>query len=78
MRKITIMTLLALLPATAAEAADCAALKIVDRIQMERLNGDTRDAMPVLVNGQPQKFLFDTGGERTQISRAAATALLLT
>jgi predicted aspartyl protease len=62
----------------AAQAADCTALKIVDRIQMVRTtSGADEDLLPVLINGQPQKFLFDTGGERTQISRAAATALNL-
>ena len=79
MRKIKLVTLLAavLLPATAAQAADCAALKIVDRIQMMQIPGDNRDVMPVLINGQPEQFMFDTGGERTQISRAAATRLKL-
>ena len=60
MRNVTILLAAALLPATAAEAADCAALKIVDRIQMERLG--TRDVMPVIINGQQEKFLFDTAG----------------
>jgi predicted aspartyl protease len=78
MRNVTIMVLLALLPATAADAADCGALKIVDRIQMVRTtSGADEDFILVQINGQPQKFLFDTGGERTQISRAAATALNL-
>ena len=77
MRNVTILLAAALLPATAAQAADCGPLKIVDRIQMVRTSGADEDLIPVLVNGQPQKFLFDTGGERTQITRTAATALNL-
>jgi hypothetical protein len=73
---LTIAAVAALFPC-AAEAADCGALKIVDRIQMKQIPGDTRDVMPVVINGQTQQFMFDTGGARTQISRDVATALKL-
>jgi predicted aspartyl protease len=77
MRKFIVPALLAaLLPATGAKAADCS-LKIVDKIQMERTSGIDEDLIPVVINGQPRKFLFDTGGERTQITRDAVTGLNL-
>jgi predicted aspartyl protease len=75
---ISITALALLLPVTAAQAADCSALKIIDKIQMTRTsNGADEDLIPVVINGQTEKFLFDTGGERTQISRAAAETLKL-
>ncbi len=59
----------------AAHAADCKPLQILNTIKMEANKDGTRYLVPVTVNDKPQKFLLDTGGGISQISRAAAKSL---
>lgn len=47
--------------AQAAKAEDCKPLTLVTTVQME-MSPSGRPLLPVVVNGTPYKFLFDTGG----------------
>jgi predicted aspartyl protease len=60
---------------TAAQAADCKPLQIVNTIKMERANGGTRFLVPVEINGTAQKLLLDTGGATTSLSSQTVNAL---
>jgi predicted aspartyl protease len=61
---------------TAAEAADCGPLRAVNGVQMERDSSGV-DVVPVGINGNELKFIFDTGGFTTSISKEAAEKLKL-
>lgn len=69
---------LALLPFLAVEAgaADCGSLQLVNTVQMARTT-DGVDLVPLKINGADQKFIFDTGGATTMITREAAEKLQL-
>jgi hypothetical protein len=71
MRSVVLIAALAALLPCVAQAADCGPLKLVDRIQMTPM-GTSSDLIPVLVDGAPRNFLFDTGGLYTQIGRSLA------
>jgi len=60
-------------------AADCAPLKLLSTLKMEPMEGGLDDVrtVPVDVNDQTKKFLLDTGGALSQISRKAADDLKL-
>jgi predicted aspartyl protease len=75
MMSVAALAALAVLHAGTALAADCQ-LHLFDAAQMKRLP-DGRDTIPVMVNGNHENFLFDTGGSRTQISRPLAEQLKL-
>ena len=67
-----------LLPAAATAAGDkCGPLAMVNSIQMTRAPNANLDLVPVTINGAARSFLFDTGGDRTQIRREAAVELNL-
>jgi hypothetical protein len=75
MRIVAAATMLtAVLLPGAAEAADCGALKIVDRIQMERTPANV-DLIPVTLNGQAKKFIFSSSDFGTNISKKSVTDL---
>src|ERR1700733_9762975 len=77
MRCVTILALLALLPA-AARAADCAPPALENQVQMTAIamrDGGQIDAVPVSINGHDTQFLLDTGGIVSQISAALAGQL---
>jgi predicted aspartyl protease len=77
MRCVTILALLALLPA-AAHAADCAPPALENQVQMTAIamrDGSQIDAVPVSINGHDTQFLLDTGGIVSQISAALAGQL---
>jgi len=77
MRCVTILALLALLPA-AARAADCAPPTLENQVQMTAIamrDGGQIDAVPVSINGHDTQFLLDTGGIVSQISAALASQL---
>lgn len=59
-----------------AHAADCAPLQLVTRMPMEFSN-ERSVTIPVMVNGTPRHFVFDTGGVLTQISPDVAEELHL-
>ena len=79
MRIITTFALAAALTAVAAaaNAAEKCTLTKATSVQMIRLLGDGRDVLPLTVAGKQKYFLLDTGGDITQISRAAARDLHL-
>jgi len=58
-----------------AGAADCKPLQILNTIKMEANKDGTRYPVPFTVKDKPMKFLLDTGGGITQISRAAGKSL---
>jgi predicted aspartyl protease len=60
--------LTAVLFCTAAHAADCKPLQIVNTVKMERAHDGTRFLVPVEINGTAQKLILDTGGAITQLS----------
>lgn len=67
--------LLAALPGTGF-AADCK-LQLLDDIHMTRAAGGLRELVPVTINGEQKKFVFDTGGFYTQVSRPVVEELKL-
>jgi predicted aspartyl protease len=62
--------------ATAAIAADCGQLRLLNTVQMVPTSSGL-DIVPLQVNGSDQQFLFDTGGNTTMITREAAEKLHL-
>ena len=62
--------------ATDARAAECGQLQLLNTVQMIRTT-DGQDIIPLKVNGGDLQFIFDTGGETTQITREAAERLHL-
>jgi len=78
MRNFTIPTLLMLasLCPGIARAADCS-LKMVNTVPIELVNNGARVFVPVVINGTPERFVLDTGGDLTQISAAVAEELKL-
>jgi predicted aspartyl protease len=62
---------------SAAFAADCGPLKIVNKIQMQREGSGARDLIPLKINGSDLQFLFDSGGVTTMIGRKTAEDLKL-
>jgi predicted aspartyl protease len=78
MRNFTIPTLLMLacLCPGMAMAAGCS-LKMVNTVPMELANNGARVFVPVVINGTPERFMLDTGGDLTQISAAVAEELKL-
>lgn len=66
----------AILPfGSSALAADCKPLQIVNTIKLESINDGNKLLVPVAINGTPAKFVLDTGGYTSQISRKAASAM---
>jgi predicted aspartyl protease len=66
------------LPAAASAQEACGPLKIVNIVRMiPTLTGDA-DIVPVVLGGKPRRFLLDTGGYYSQISRPLANELGLT
>ena len=59
----------------AAHAADCKPLQIINSDKMEVNKDGTRLLVPVTINGKSLKFLLDTGGAITHITREAAKSL---
>ncbi len=62
-------------PAAYAQAQNCDPARPVTTIRMIRAPGANADLVPVSINGAPKNFLFDTGGDRTQIERNVAEEL---
>ncbi len=60
---------------TAAQAADCKPLHIVNTVKLESADGGTRFLVPVEINGIAQKLVLDTGGATTSLSPMAVKAL---
>lgn len=60
---------------TTAHSADCAPLHLLSSVKLEALNNGSSYLVPVNINGTSQKFVLDTGGYTTQISRATVNAL---
>jgi predicted aspartyl protease len=58
-------------------AADCAPLKLLSTLKMRPVDGkpDEVRTVPIDINDQTKKFLLDTGGALSQISRGAADDL---
>ena len=53
MKRIVIAAMGLLLVATAAQAADaCGPVKMINQVQMHRIEGDTRDSVTFAINGQ--------------------------
>jgi predicted aspartyl protease len=76
-RKIVCLALAALpCLASAAHAADCGSLQMVNTIQMNRRPSDV-NTVPVQINGSDLEFIFDTGGFTTAISKEVAEKLQL-
>jgi hypothetical protein len=76
MRLIATAFFAALISASA-QAQNCGVPQPVTTIQMIRAPGANADLVPVTINGVPKNFLFDTGGDRTQIERGVAEELHL-
>lgn len=65
-----------LLSSTLAQAADCVPnLRILSSVQMQSTSDHTVMVVPVTIDSSNRKFLLDTGGPVTQLSRATAQAL---
>lgn len=60
---------------SAAHAADCKPLQIINTVKLERFKTGNGFLVPVEINGVPQKLVLDTGGATTQISSRAVKAL---
>ena len=60
-----------------AHAADCSALQIRNTVKMEPVARTGLMIVPITLNGRDEKFLFDTGGGISSISKGAADALKL-
>ena len=61
--------------ASAAHAADCKPLQILNTMKMEPVQDGNRFLVPITVNDKPLKFMLDTGGSLTQITRDAVRTL---
>ena len=64
--------------ANIARAADCKPLAIINSVKMESIGGGARYVVPVTIDGKPLKFLLDTGGVVTEITRETAKAMGMT
>jgi predicted aspartyl protease len=67
--------LFAALSSSAIAAEGCGPLRIVNKVQMQRIG--PRDIIPLKINDSDQQFLFDTGGVTTMIGRKTAEELKL-
>lgn len=56
-------------------AADCKPLQIVNTVKLESINNGNKVLVPVTINNTPEKFILDTGGYTSQISRKAVATL---
>src|SRR3569833_1029012 len=74
-RTILGAALLALADIHGANAAECGPLRIVNKVQMQRIG--PRDLIPLSINDSALLFLFDTGGVTTMIGRERAEELKL-
>ena len=56
-------------------AADCKPLQLLNSVKLAPIAGDSRVAVPVSINGIPEKLLLDSGASITTLSIAAANSL---